>query len=78
MEAVGVQKPHEPSPGSPTPILYVGLAANVLGRVPFKLMPLFLLGNFTLTVPHQLRQHQSGKFPYGLADRARIEATSTR
>ena len=29
--------------GGPTPILYVGLATDVLGRVP--LMPLFLLGN---------------------------------
>ena len=40
MEKWGVQKLYEPSP---TPILYVGLAADVLGRVP--LMPLFLLGN---------------------------------
>ena len=39
-EAMGVQKLYEPSP---TPILYVGLVADVLGRVP--LMPLFLLGN---------------------------------
>ena len=39
MEAVGVQKLYVPSP---SPILFVGLAANVLGRVP--LMPLFLLG----------------------------------
>ena len=38
MEAVGVQKLYEPSP---TPILFVGLAANVLRRVP--VMPLFLL-----------------------------------
>ena len=47
MEAVGVQKLYKPSP---TPILYVGPAANVLGRVP--LMHLFLLGNSTLTIPH--------------------------
>ena len=31
MGAMGVQKLYEPSP---TPILYVGLAANVLGHVP--------------------------------------------
>ena len=36
----------------PTPVLYVGLAADVLGRVP--LMPLFLLGNSTPTIPHEL------------------------
>ena len=65
MEAMGVQKLYEPSP---TPILSVGLAADVLGHVP--LMPLFLLGNSTLTLPHQLRQHRSARFPHGLADAA--------
>ena len=59
MDAMGVQKLYAPSP---TPILYVGLAANVLGRVP--LMPLFLLGNYTPTIPHQLRQHRGARFPH--------------
>ena len=45
-----------------------GLAANVLGLVP--LMPLFLLGNYTPTIPHQLHQHRSGRFPHRLADAA--------
>ena len=64
MDAMGVQKLYAPSP---TPILYVGLAANVLGRVP--LMPLFLLGKYTPgpIIPHQLRQHWSARFPHGLA-----------
>ena len=67
MEAMGLQKLYKPSP---TPILYVGLTANVLGRVP--LMPLFLrvLGNSTPTIPHQLGQHRSAKFPHGLEDAA--------
>ena len=65
MEAMGVQKLYEPSP---TPILYVGLAANVLGRVP--LMPVFLLVNYTPTIPHPLRQHLSARFAHGLADAA--------
>ena len=65
MDAIGVQKLCSPSP---TPILYVGLAANVLGRVP--LMPLFLLSNYTPTIPHQLRQQRSARFPHGLADAA--------
>ena len=80
MKAVGMQKLYEPSP---TPILYVGLATNVLGRVP--LMPLFLLSNSTPTNPHQLSQHRRGKFPHGLADakmqptrRARRAAASTK
>ena len=63
MEAVGVQKLYKPSP---TPILYVGPVANVLERAP--LMPLFLLGNSTPTIPHQLRQHRRSRFPHGLAD----------
>ena len=65
MEAMGVQKLYEPSPA---PILYVGLVADVLGRVP--LMPLILLGNYTPTIPHQLRQHRSARFPHGLAGAA--------
>ena len=69
MEAMGVQKLYEPSP---TPILYVGLVADVLGRVP--LMPLFLLGlggrGASPTIPHQLRQHRGARFPHGLADAA--------
>ena len=65
MEAMGVQKLYEPSP---TPILYVGLVADVLGRVP--LMPLFLLGNSTPTIPLQLSQHRGTRFPHGLADAA--------
>ena len=65
MEAIGVQKLYEPSP---KPILYAGLAADVLGRVP--LMPLFFLGNYTPTIPHPLSQHRSARFPHGLADAA--------
>ena len=65
MDAMGVQKLYA---SSDTPILFVGLAANVLGRVP--LMPLFLLGNATPTIPHQLRQHRSARFTHGLADAA--------
>ena len=64
-QAMGVQKLYEPSP---TPILYVGLVADVLGRVP--LMPLVLLGNSTPTIPHQLRQHRGARFPHRLADAA--------
>ena len=66
-QPMGVQKLYA---SSPTPILYVGLAANVLGRVTVPLMPLFLLGNYTPTIPHQLRQHRSGRFPHRLADAA--------
>ena len=64
---MGVQKLYEPSP-TVTSMLYVGLAANVLGRVPW--MPLFLLGNSIPTIPHQLLQHRSARFPHGLADAA--------
>jgi len=63
MKSRGVAKYYEPSP---TPTLYVGSIANVLGRVP--LMPLFLHGNSTPTIPHQLRKLQRSKFPYDSAD----------
>ena len=63
-----LRKLYAPSRASPTPILYVRLAANVLGRV--HLMPLFLLGNYSPTIPHQLRQHWSARFPHGLSDAA--------
>ena len=64
-EAMGVQNLCAPSR---TPILYVRLAADVLGRVP--LTPLFLLGNYTPTISHQLCQHRSARFPLRLADAA--------
>ena len=63
MMSRGISKYYEPSP---TPTLYIGPIANVLGRVP--LMPLFLHGNSTPTIPHQLSKHQRSKFPYGRAD----------
>ena len=63
MEARGVRKYYDPSP---TPVLYVGPISNVLGRVP--LMPLFLHGNSTPTIPHELRHLQRSKFPHGCAD----------
>ena len=50
---MGVQKLYEPSS---TPILYVGLAADVLGRVP--LIPLFLLpplGGLSVAETEELR-----------------------
>ena len=62
MESKGIRKVYDPSP---TPILYVGPISNVLGRVP--LMPLFLHGNSTPTIPHQLRHLQRSKFPLGCA-----------
>ena len=52
------------------PILYVGLADNVLGSVPLPFMPQFLLGNSTQIIPYQLRQHLRCKFPHGLAEAA--------
>ena len=57
-----VQKLYEPSP---TPILCVGLATNVLGRVPVRHLPVFLLGNIATSA---VTQHRRGKFPHGLAD----------
>jgi hypothetical protein len=46
MEDAGVVKLYEPSP---TPCLYVAPAENIMGIVP--LIPLFLAGNTTPTIP---------------------------
>jgi hypothetical protein len=65
MEARGIQKCYDPSL---TPILYVGPISNGLGRVP--LMPLFLHGNSTPTIPHELRHLQHSKSPHCCTDAA--------
>ncbi len=53
MESAGVTKLYEPFP---TPCLYVAPAACMVGRV--SLIPLFLAGNSTPTIPHQYSQHK--------------------
>ena len=65
MERAGVTKLYEPSP---TPCLYVAPAANMVGRVP--LIPLFLAGNSTPTIPHKYSKHKSSGFPAGSCDTA--------
>ena len=49
----------------PTPCLYVAPAACMVGRVP--LIPLFLAGNSTPTIP---RQRKRSGFPVGSCDTA--------
>jgi len=77
METRGVTKYYEPSP---TPILYVGPISNVLGRVP--LMPLFLHGNSTQTIPHDsvtsIAANSNTAAQMLPASPAGREATSTR
>ncbi len=58
----GAAKLYEPSP---TPCLYVALAANMVGRIP--LMPCFLNGNATPTIPHKYSKNKSSCFPAGMA-----------
>ena len=65
MESAGVTKLYEPFP---TPCLYVAPAANMVGRVP--LIPLFLAGNSTPTIPHKYSQHKRSGFPVGTCDTA--------
>ena len=64
-------KLYEPSP---IPRLYVAPAENMVGRVP--LMPLFLAGNSTPTIPHLYNKQQGFRFPDGLqrcADAAAVD-----
>jgi hypothetical protein len=58
MEDAGVIKLYDPSP---IPCLYVAPVANVLGRVP--LIPLFLAGNSTRTIPQKFSKHKGSGFP---------------
>jgi hypothetical protein len=55
---------------SQTPCLYVapGPTENMVGRVP--LVPLFLAGNSTPTIPHLFSQHKVSGFPFGCTDYA--------
>ena len=52
----------------PTSCLYVAPASCMVGRVP--LIPLFLAGNSTPTIPHKFRKHKSSGFPAGTCDTA--------
>ena len=61
-------KLYEPSP---TPCLYVAPAKNMVGRVP--LMPLFLAGNATPTIPHLYSKRKDAGFPMGCADAASVD-----
>ena len=65
MEGAGVVKLYEPSP---TPCLYVAPAENMVGRVP--LIPVFLAGNATPTIPHIYSKRKESGFPMGCADAA--------
>ncbi len=65
IEDSGVVKLYEPSP---TPCLYVAPVENMVGRVP--LMPLFLAGNATHTIPHLYSKHKESGFPLGCTDTA--------
>ena len=68
MEDSGVVKLYEPSP---TPCLYVAPAENMVGRVP--LIPLFLAGNSTPTIPHMFGKRKETGFPFGCADAAALD-----
>ena len=68
MEDAGVVKLYEPSP---TPCLYVAPAENMVGRVP--LIPLFLAGNTTPTIPHVFSKRKDSGFPMGCADAAALD-----
>ena len=68
MENSGVIRLYEPSP---TPCLYVAPAENMVGRVP--LMPLFLAGNSTPTIPHLYSKRKDTGFPMCCADAAAVD-----
>ena len=68
MEDAGVAKLYK---SSPTPCLYVAPVQNMVGRVP--LIPLFLAGNSTPTIPHMFAKRKDACFPFGCADAAAVD-----
>ena len=65
IESKGIYRVYEPSP---VPTLYVGRVEDLLGRVP--LIPCFLDGNATSTIPHKYSSRQRDAFECGCADGA--------
>ena len=63
MKDAGVVKLYEPSL---TQCLYVAKAENMVGRVP--LIPCFLDGNVTPTIPHKYSRNKGACFPARCAD----------
>jgi hypothetical protein len=69
MEDSEVIKLYEPGP---IPCLYVAPVYHMVGRVPLNeaLIPLFLAGNSTPSIPHKFSKHKGSGFPMGCADSA--------
>ena len=65
MESKGIHRVYEPSP---VPTLYVGRVEDLLGR--FSLIPCFMDGNATSTIPHKYSNRQKDAFECGCADGA--------
>ncbi len=65
MEDAWVVKLYEPSP---TQCLYVAHTRNMVGRIP--LMPCFVDGNTTPTIPHKYSKNKNSCSPAGGADAA--------
>jgi hypothetical protein len=65
MESKGIHRVYEPSP---VPTLYVERVADLFGQVP--LIPCFLDGNATSTIPHKYSSRQKDAFECGGADGA--------
>ncbi len=65
MESKGIYRVYKPSP---VPTLYVGRVEDLLRQVP--LIPCFLDGNTTSTIPHKYSSQQKGAFECCCADGA--------
>ncbi len=68
VEDARVLKLYKPSP---IPCLYVAPVANMVGRVP--LLPLYLAGNTTPTIPHKFSKHKGSGFPMGCTNTAAVD-----
>jgi hypothetical protein len=60
MESKGIHRVYKPSP---VPTLYIGRVEDLIGRVP--LIPCFLEGNATSTIPHKYSSQHRDAFECG-------------
>lgn len=66
-----LQRVYEPEP---IPLVYVGYAKDILGRIP--LMPSFLSGTSNPTIPNMYAKKKNSKFAFGSVDAASANHTT--
>lgn len=79
-QLAGIPMYYEPGPwpdsSTHLPVMHVAFVENILCRAP--LMPCYLQGNSTPTIPYSLRLQRLARFPFGRADTAQDAGNGSR